>query len=354
MTAQLEDNQIKSLALLLLSTMCLSYSGYQTFQGYQTDMGFGNALVLALILTLAMLVLSFTLRSELKGSGSERKIIGILALYMVAASFSFIGNFNSFFNALLRDTVIRDEVQEKMVLLQTMRTKANEVLTDNSVEVMRSKIIAGIDQFKSQLQNQMEPGLGSKAELVLKEIENVLGQNITRLRGNDNSEAALKAMGKQYEEMILKTLEKSPIIALRGTFEKERVKKEINQSITLHLKELDDASQKMTAADGDARDTARMAIQRSISAYKTAGAEIRRYYPEFIYNTELSLKNANLGRISHSISSAASNLANMQTWIAVILALLIELFVPALVFGLTQRGGPQTDSFFTKPSLDRM
>ncbi len=339
-----EEDQVKSLALIILSGLCLCYSGYQTYQGYATDLGIVNAMMLAVILTFAMLVLSMSLRIDIKRGYSQNKILFTLSLYMLAASFSFIGNFNSFYKALMQDTVVREEIQEKLLILQNTKGKLSDTFQDNEVDKMRVNTLALIDQFKSQLTNQMEPGLGDKAEDILKRIEKTLGTNLTRLKGNDKSDEALKRMADQYEELIKRALEKSPLIAARGAFEKEQMKNELGKKLDFRIAELEKASQDMTQSSNESREHAKSAIQLSVSTYKEVGAQIRRYNKEFVFNENLTLKNTNLGMISHALSSAASNLGNIQTWVAIILALLIELFVPALVFALTPRGSASYES----------
>ena len=344
MESRREEDQVKALALLILSGLCLAYSGYQTFQGYATDLGTLNSLMLSTILTLAMMVLSISLRIDIKRGYSQNKIMFTLALYMLVASFSFIGNFNSFYKALMQDTVVREEIQEKLIVIQNIKGKLNDTFQDNEVDKMRVKTLALIDQFKSQLTNQMEPGLGDKAEVILKQIENTLGTPLTRLKGNDKSDEALKRMADQYEELIKRALEKSPLVASRGAFEKEQIKNELNKKIDFRISELEKASQDMTQSSYETREKAKIAIQQSVSTYKEVGSQIRRYNNNFIFNENLTLKNTNLGMISHTLSSSFSNLANIQTWVAIILALLIELFVPALVFALTPRGNASHES----------
>ena len=120
-----EEDQAKALGLIVLSALCLSYSGYQTYQGYSTDLGFTNSLVLSIILTSAMFVLSMTLRIDIKRGHSQNKIVLILSLYLVAALFSFLGNFNSFYKALMQDMVALSSLQlqrirlNKLMLLMT-------------------------------------------------------------------------------------------------------------------------------------------------------------------------------------------------------------------------------------------
>jgi glucan phosphoethanolaminetransferase (alkaline phosphatase superfamily) len=70
-----EEDQAKAFGLIVLSALCLSYSGFQTYQGYSTDLGFTNSLVLSIILTFAMFLLSMTLRIDIKRGHSQNKIV---------------------------------------------------------------------------------------------------------------------------------------------------------------------------------------------------------------------------------------------------------------------------------------
>lgn len=350
-----QEDQIKALSLYFLSLLTLSYCGFQTFQGYLVDMGFANALVLSTILMLAMLILSASLRVELRRGSSGNRITAIVCLYMLAASFSFIGNFNSFYNALLRDIVIRDEIQEKLVLVQEMRASANRILSDSQVQEMRLKVETDIDQFKVQVQDPLNPGLGTRANAILQQIEQTLGQQLTRLRDSDKSPAGLKRLATDYETMIRSALDKSPLIAQRGAFEKEAVLLELNQKLKLAIKDLELADQGMTSTSEEARENAKLAIQKAVATYKESGAQLRRFSQGFTFNEQVAIKNTSLGRISHSAGSAISNLNKAQTWVALVLSLLIELFVPALVFALTPRGGrPDSVIFSGKKGLQNI
>jgi len=340
-----EEDQAKALGLIVLSALCLSYSGYQTYQGYSTDLGFTNSLVLSIILTSAMFVLSMTLRIDIKRGHSQNKIVLILSLYLVAALFSFLGNFNSFYKALMQDMVVREEIQEKLVIIQKVRSQVDDTVRDPQVEKMKATVNSLIEQFKSQLKNQLEPGLGNKAESILVEIENNLGQKLTRLKGNNTSDASLDLMAEQYEVMVKRAIEKSPLIAARGGFDRDQVRLELNKKLDIVISDLNKSAQVMTNSSESTRDIAKTAIQAAVSMYKEAGAQLKRYDKNIVIDENLRLKNSNLGMISHTMSSAFSNLGNVQTWVAIILALLIELFVPALVIALTPRGTDRHDDF---------
>jgi hypothetical protein len=302
MENQKQEDQVKALSLIVLSLLCLTYSGFQTFQGYSTDLGFTNSLVLSIILTFAMFVLSMTLRIDIKRGHSQNKIAFILILYFVAASFSFIGNFNSFYKALMQDTVVREEIQEKSLLLQGIRGQLNDNLKDPQVEQIKINTLSLIEQFKSQLTNQLEPGLGEKAQAILVKIENNIGQNLTRLKGNDNSDTALQKMADQYEQMIKRSMEKSPLIAARGGFEKDQIRTELDKKIDFAINDLTKSAQEMTDSSNTARNNAKLAIQSAVTVYKDVGSQIKRFNKSFSFDQNLSLKNTNLGMISHTMS----------------------------------------------------
>jgi hypothetical protein len=333
-----EEDQAKALGLIVLSALCLSYSGFQTYQGYSTDLGFTNSLVLSIILTSAMFVLSMTLRIDIKRGHSQNKIALVLSLYLIAALFSFLGNFNSFYKALMQDTVVREEIQEKLLIIQKVRSQVDDTVRDPQVEKMKANVNSLIEQFKSQLKNQLEPGLGNKSEALLVEIENNLGQKLTRLKGNSNSDASLDVMAEQYEVMVKRAIEKSPLIAARGGFDRDQVRLDLNKKLDIVISDLNKSAQEMTNSSNSSREIAKSAIQAAVSIYKEAGTQLKRYDKNITIDENIRLKNTNLGMISHTMSSAFSNLGNVQTWVAIILALLIELFVPALVFALTPRG----------------
>lgn len=332
-----ENDSVRAVALVVLSALTLLYAGFQTFKGYYTDLGYVNSLVLSVILTLAMFVLSMSLRHELKTGGSVSRISMALILYGFAALFSFFGNYNSFYTAFMRDSVIRNELQEKLNLLEEQKASIVTVLADPVAEKRKNELEALVEQLKTQIQSVFEPGLGSKALEILTKIEQLLGTQLTKLKPGDNSPQQLRIMADQYEALILRAFSKDVTLTERGYSEKRQLKLELLKKIDLALDDLKRDSVLMAESSDTVREQAKKHIQESVSLYKEIGAQLKKYDQSYSYDQNLRLKNTSIGMINFSVESTFSNLGAPQTWFALFLSILIEMFVPALVFALTPR-----------------
>jgi hypothetical protein len=337
-----ENDSIRTVALVTLSALTLLYAGFQTFKGYYIDLGFINSLVLSIILTLAMFVLSMSMRHELKTGGNPSRLVLSLILYGLAALFSFFGNYNSFYTAFMRDSVIRNELQEKLIILEEQKASVAKVLADPVAEKRRNELEALVDQLKTQIQSAFEPGLGTKAQEILARIERLLGTQLTRLKPGDNSPQQLKIMADQYEALVSRALKKDELLNERRYIEKTELKLELMKNIDMTLADLKSDSVLMAESSDQVREQAKKHIQTAVSLYKEVGAQLKKFDPSYSYDPGLRLKNTNVGMISFSVESTFSNLGAPQTWFAFFLSLLVELFVPGLVFALTPRGGGYT------------
>ena len=337
-----ENDNILTIALVTLSALTLTYAGFQTFKGYYIDLGFVNSLILSIILTLAMFVLSMSMRHELKKGGNHSKLILSLTLYGLAALFSFFGNYNSFYTAFMRDSVIRNELQEKLIILEEQKAAVAKILSDPVSEKRRNEVEALVDQLKTQIQSVFEPGLGAKAQEILARLERLLGTQLTILKPGDNSAQQLKILADQYESLIRRALTKDETLNQRQYIQKNESKLELTKNIDLILADLKSDSVLMAESSDQTREQAKKHIQMAVSLYKEVGAQLKKFDSSYSYDPNLRLKNTNVGMISFSVESSVSNLGAPQTWFAFFLSLLIELFVPGLVFALTPKGGGYT------------
>ena len=231
---------VTDLFLAILAILLISVSFYQTWLGL--DQIFGPAsFVIALVLSLLLLFLIWMIRVAKIEGRSTSSLVGI---YIFIASFCFIANFNALYTRFMKTDIYTTELRE---INQRFNNLESDV--ESKLEYAIDKKIAGnVETEKKKLMLQIidpgNPGIGSEANGIIRDIEKLTGKKMTLLKvvNNDYKDLALR-MGEQIDDMItqLSPDERNLKRDIEGAVLKWN--KKIQDLLLLSKKEKDDISQ---------------------------------------------------------------------------------------------------------------
>lgn len=283
------------LFLAILAVLLISVSFYQTWLGLQQIFG-GSSFIVALVLSLMLLFLLWQLRvAKTKGNSTT----ALSWIYIFFASFCFVANFNALYTRFMRTDIYTTElrdINDKFNNLETdVEAKLNYLYPKTAAEIENEK-----KQLMRQIINEGEPGIGTKARIIIGRIEKLTGKKVTELRvvGNDYASLA-QLMGEQIDDMIgqLSPDEKR----LKGDINNAVLKwnKDIQNLLLLSHKEIDDMSQGQ--------------IDKALTEYNKLGTRANQILGEdkFKFKT-LHSKTQEVGKVGYAFEHAIKTFGMFQ------------------------------------------
>lgn len=299
---------------LVLTFVFLSISIWQTARGYELMFGKQLAWVFSFAIGLMMLFLSFEMRKRrLKGQNA----IGPLVGYMACAVFCFFGNFNAIYSRYNREELFKKELEKHRQQLTATATSAVSALgkADTSAGHLQSRVQELKGQLLMQIKDPANMGLGMRAKELIVQIENTLGQKLTVFSGNPTQLAASYAANIDH------------ILTARLGNSRKKTADKMIEEINIQKDTLD--AMIMTALkpqniSGSGQD----AIFRTVDAINNIGEKTKNFLggTSFTY-TPAEFENQEIGKISHTFSSAF----NGENWVTAIISMLVAIAIDALV-----------------------
>jgi hypothetical protein len=348
---EIEQDAVLGIVLLLIALLCLGFSFVTMMYGYRDLVGsiWGSA-VLSAILVLMLFALNYKLRRGLQAGISGGQIATLFVIYVIVVLASFSGLFNRFYSTFMQDELIKEELQQKITLVQDIQNRAKSELSSIEAEKLRGRIEGKIAQLQQQIKNPGEPGMGVKARSIIADVEAELKERLTVLTWRDMSTEGLEKLSATYATMIRDVMEKSE--GMRKINEPERrayiaaMVSESNRAVDKLTQNSKAAANKTEVSRADALN----ALQEAVNVYKGIGSKTRSLLKDkvFAYDENIRVENDELGKISHTYRSAGQHIGHWSVWIAAFLALMIDLIVPMFVYFLTPRGRKSGDIFKPK------
>jgi hypothetical protein len=342
-----EEDAVLGVVLLLIAALCLGFSFYAMMVGYRDLVGslIGSG-VLALILVLMLFALNYKLRRGLLSGMGGGSVAVLMTLYLVVVLASFSGMFNKFYSTFMHDELIKEELQQKISAVQSLKERAVAELTSEEAEKLRAQVESKIIQLSTQIQNPQEPGRGPKAQLILIDIEKLLGVKITDIGGRDSTSIGLKKMADSYAEMIRGLLERNKKMVELNEPERRAYVGILTKDSKTIIDRLTESLRAVNSKTEVARSDALLTLQDSVNLYKGVGSKTRSLIKDkkFEYDEAIRVENDEIGKISHTYRSAIAHINHWAVWVAAFLALMIDLIVPLFVYFLTPRGRALTNT----------
>lgn len=317
-----KSNNATDLFLAILAILLISVSFYQTWLGL--DQIFGNAaFVIALVLSLLLLFMIWMIRVAKVEGRSTSNLVGI---YIFIASFCFIANFNALYTRFMRTDIYTTELRD---INQRFNNLESDV--ESKLEYAIDKKIAGnVETEKKKLMLQIidpgNPGIGTEANGIIRDIEKLTGKKMTLLKpvNNDYKDLALR-MGEQIDDMItqLSPDERNLKRDIEGAVLKWN--KKIQDLLLLSKKEKDDISQGL--------------IDESLTEYNKLGNRAHSVLGEekFRFTPEVS-KTQDVGKIGFAFEHAIKNFS-MYQFVVLMGCILLDFVIVIIVLLVTPSNG---------------
>lgn len=308
--------------LAILALLLISVSFYQTWLGL--DQIFGPAsFIIALVLSLLLLFLVWMIRVAKIEGRSTASLVGI---YVFVASFCFIANFNALYTRFMKTDIYTTELRDINQRFNNLEADIESKL-DYAID---KKIAGNVETEKKKLMLQIidpgNPGIGTEASAIIREIEKLTGKKMTLLKAvkNDYKDLALR-MGEQIDDMItqLSPDERNLKRDVEGAVLKWN--KKIQDLLLLSKKEKDEISQGL--------------IDESLTDYNKLGNRAHSILGDdkFRFTPEIS-KTQDVGKIGFAFEHAIKNFS-MYQFVVLMGCILLDFVIVIIVLLVTPSNG---------------
>jgi len=311
---------------LILTFVFLSISIWQTARGYGLMFGSQLAWIFSFAIGLMMLFLSFEMRKRrLKGQSAIGPLIG----YIACAVFCFFGNFNAIYSRYNREELFKKELEQHRQELTAVTTSAVAALqkADTASDHVERRVQELKGQLLLQIRDPANAGLGSRAKEIIGVIEHTLGQKLTVFSGNPTQLAGIYSAN--IDQILATRLNNSRKKTAEGMIRDINTRKD-----TLDVMIMTALKPQNISANGQE------AIFKTVDAINDIGEKTHNFLGgnAFTFHTA-EFKNQEIGKISHTFSSAF----NGENWSTAIISMLVSIaidaLVPFVIFVGTQREG---------------
>jgi hypothetical protein len=322
--------QATDLFLAILAFLLISVSFYQTWLGL--DQIFGPAsFIIALVLSLLLLFLVWMLRVAKTEGRSTSSLVGI---YIFIASFCFMANFNALYTRFMRTDIYTTELRDINERFNNLESDVQSKLSYKYNGATAQNIEIKKKQMMEQIKDPGNKGIGTRAQSLIRDIEQLTGQKVDFLTPvrNDYDDLS-ERMGHQIDNMIsdLSPEEK----ALKTDINNAVLKwnKKIQDLLLLSKKEKDDISQGL--------------IDESLSEYNKLGSRAHAILGEdkFKFTPEVS-KTQDVGKIGFAFDHAIKNFGMYQFVVLMGCILLDFVIVIIVLLVTTNNANNNTTSVF--------
>jgi len=300
--------------LSFLAFILISISFYQTWIGLEQIFG-PASMPISLVLSSLLLFLNLLLRnSKLEGKPTG----GLIGIYVFVALFCFIANFNALYTRFMKTDIYSEE-------LRTLNNAFNKLETDVAAKFnykypadVSQKVEAKKKQLIEQIQDPGNPGIGTRAQSIINDIEKLMGEKIDILApvGNDYTDLAAR-MGKRIDAMILNLSPQETELKDEITKGVLKYNKKFQELITLTKVEVDDNSQRL--------------IEEAVIDYNKLGSKAQGILGEEKFKfPPMKARTQEIGKIGYAFSHAATNFG-IYPIIVLLGCLVLDFLIPILI-----------------------
>ncbi len=316
--------------LFLGSLVLGGISFYQTAVGYEQMFGKVPAWAVSAVITLILIGINglFIFNTSSKKSNkfpdnpekTEQDKISVTRLvvtYCVAASVSFVGNFNGFYTQFMTKELYEYEIKSTLKATKATYEKAKGILDkpqDQATQLGR-EIESLSPTLRTEIFNEGDKGCGDECKKTLRIIQDKLNCPDFTIITTSNLQAIYDSLIIQIDAQIIKAKENMVLSS-------EKKKKDIE----ILYGNLDDAVGVALKPD-NIESSAKAMIERCISI-NDGIANIMKGFVDFDYE-KVEAKNTQIGKMSHSFASAweCMCVASVMVFVG---SLFVDFFIPLL------------------------
>lgn len=307
--------------LAILALLLISVSFYQTWLGL--DQIFGtSSFVIALVLSLLLLFLIWMLREAKQNGESTSKLMGI---YIFIASFCFIANFNALYTRFMKTNIYEAELKEISEKFNVLDSDVNSKFTYLYSSIQRQEIDNKKDDLMQQIQDKGDPGFGTKSQLLIKDIEKILGPgkriDILKVANNDYADLA-ERMGQKIDGMVSKLSPDETALKSDLKIATKKWNEEVQNFLILPQEQKDKIAQSL--------------IDKSLADYNKLGLKANTILGNDKFKFEIvTSKTQEVGKIGFAFEHAIKNFGVYQ-FVVLLGCVLLDFIIPIIVILVTK------------------
>ena len=304
----------------IIAILAAVFSGYTTFKGFSHDFPYLLSAIIAILVSLGLLAISFRFRQLRKEGKSALKL---MAFYFLIFCFSFISNTNAIYFYFLENDIVKDTQIEAFDTFN----KGTAIITNKIDQIgYYSKQVEKDNRLKKEVKNFCEqikdtnnPGLGDQAKVILDTIQVIVG-NLTRLeQPREKSPEKLDKFCLRYQDLIYSSY--------NATKSPEFLKSDkIKSFVLLRRKAYSEAIQKQNFSS-QITDAIQQDYQHIIS-------EVAPILGEINYLPTINSTADKIGSFEYTWKNFLDGINQTAIFLAVILSLLLDLVTPVMVFAI--------------------
>lgn len=287
---------ITDLFLAFLAVLLIGVSFWQTWAGLQQIFG-GSSFVIALVLSLILLFLLWQIRKTKQNGQSPAALSWI---YFFFAAFCFVANFNALYTRFMQTEIYKTELRDINEKFSNLETTVESKLNYEFNPKVAAEIESEKKQLMRQIINEGEPGIGTKAKLIISRIEKLTGKKITDLKviGNDYNSLA-QQMAEQIDDMIGQL-----------SIDEKKLKSDINASVLRWNKDIQNL---LVMSDNDINDMAHGIIDKALAEYNKLGNRATQILGDDKIKFEaVHSQTQQVGKIGYAFEHAIKNFGMFQ------------------------------------------
>jgi hypothetical protein len=235
--------------LVVIIVLTASFSAYTTYIGFSFDFPAVLAAFLCIVIGLALLAINLVIRN------SRRKglpLAGPLVAFLIVFVFSFVSNTNAIYTFFIQRDIVG---QTQEAAWRVFDAETNRILFAiaqipevSAFAGRQTQLRIARQNLRQQIQDARNPGFGELAQEHFREVQDILGVQLTPLRAPDT--AAPMAQQEKYADELDGFIEEqariqfdndpaAPILSfknrideLRSFYEGKMIKKEYDRDTT--------------------------------------------------------------------------------------------------------------------------
>ncbi len=191
------------LFLAILALLLVGVSFWQTWIGLSQIFG-GASFFIALVLSLLLLFLAVLVRNA-KLNGAP--VGGLSAMYIFIALFCFTANFNALYTRFMKTEIYIKEIRDINDKYNQLETDVQSRLSYIVDAQSRQSIVGDVKQLAGQIVDPGNPGIGTRAKIIINRIEKKLGKTLTIYTPTRNSREGYEDLARRMVNQIIDLLE---------------------------------------------------------------------------------------------------------------------------------------------------
>lgn len=308
------------LFLAFLALLLVSVSFYQTWLGLEQIFG-PSSFIIALVLSLLLLFISWKLREAKQNGDSTSKLMGI---YTFIAIFCFMANFNALYTRFMKTDIYETELKEINENFNKLEADVNSKFSYLYTQEERQLIDNKKEDLMQQIQDKGDPGFGMRSKALISELEKLLKQRID----------ILKVANKDYKDLAMRMGEKIDGMASKLPPDEAQLKADVTKAVLKWNSEI----QNFLLLPKEEKDKiSQELVDKSLSDYNKLGLKANTILGSDKFKFEITVsKTQEVGKIGYAFGHAIKNFGVYQ-FVVLLGCILLDFIIPIIILLVTKQ-----------------